>query len=151
MAKAVKVLAISSGGGHWEQLMLLREGLCAGEVVYVNTIPGLAEKANVAPSYVVADCNRSAPIRNLRCLTDIFGIVRKEHPDVVVSTGAAPGLFGLAVGKLFGARTIWIDSVANCERLSLSGRAAGWIADLWITQSRSLARKTGPHFFGSVL
>lgn len=151
MRNAVKVLAISSGGGHWEQLMLLRDGLSAAQVVYVNTIQGLAEKAGVSPAYVVADCNRTAPIRNFRCLIQVLGIVVRERPNVVISTGAAPGLLGLAIGKVMGARTIWIDSVANSEQLSLSGRLAGWIADLWITQWRRLAKDTGPHYFGSVL
>lgn len=151
MPNTTKVLAISSGGGHWEQLMLLREGLGASNVVYVNTIRGLAEKAGVSPAYVIADCNRTVPIRNLRCLMHILKIVLRERPDVVVSTGAAPGLLGLAIGKVLGAKTIWIDSVANCERLSLSGQVAGWIADLWITQWSRLAKDKGPHYFGSVL
>jgi hypothetical protein len=151
MANAVKVLAISSGGGHWEQLMLLRDSLSVGTVVYVNTIRGLAEKAGVSPAYVVTDCNRTTPVRNLRCLMHILKIILSERPNVILSTGAAPGLLGLAIGKVLGAKTIWIDSVANCEQLSLSGRVAGWIADLWITQWRLLAKEKGPHYFGSVL
>jgi UDP-N-acetylglucosamine:LPS N-acetylglucosamine transferase len=151
MSNAPRVLAISSGGGHWEQLMLLRDGFSAGNVVYVNTLLGLAEKSGVSPAYVIADCNRTAPVRNIRCLINILTILLRERPDVIISTGAAPGLIGLVIGKILGAKTIWIDSIANCEQLSLSGRIAGRFADLWITQWNRLARKNGPHYFGSVI
>jgi UDP-N-acetylglucosamine:LPS N-acetylglucosamine transferase len=77
--------------------------------------------------------------------------MRKERPDVVISTGAAPGLLGLILGRLFGAKAIWIDSVANSEKLSMSGKIAGYVADLWITQWSHLSSKSGPRHFGSVL
>jgi UDP-N-acetylglucosamine:LPS N-acetylglucosamine transferase len=150
-SNAPRVLAISSGGGHWEQLMLLRDGLSAGNVVYVNTILGLAEKSGVSPAYVIADCNRTAPVRNIRCLIQILTILLRERPAVIISTGAAPGVIGLIIGKILGAKTIWIDSIANYEQLSLSGRMAGRFADLWITQWNRHARINGPHYFGSVI
>jgi hypothetical protein len=69
----------------------------------------------------------------------------------VISTGAAPGLFGVAIGSLLGARTIWVDSIANGEELSLSGHRARRFADLWLTQWPHLASKDGPFYRGSVL
>ena len=47
-----------------------------------------------------------------------FLVVLRERPDVVVSTGAAPGYFALRFGRLFGARTLWLESIANVEELS---------------------------------
>ena len=74
----------------------------------------------------------------------------RERPDVVVSTGAAPGYLALRCAKLLGARTVWIDSVANVEELSLSGRIASTKADLCLTQWPHLA--AGPvGYEGSVL
>ena len=147
----LKVLAISSGGGHWEQLMLVVSCFSDDNVVYANTLEGLAEKSGVSPAYVVKDCNRDRPMDNLRCAAQVFGIIRREKPDLIVSTGAAPGIIALTIGKVMGAKTIWIDSVANSERLSLSGKIAGRIADLWLTQWAHLARKNGPQYYGSVL
>ena len=50
-----------------------------------------------------------------------------------------------------GARTIWLDSIANVEELSMSGSWIGRSADLWLTQWPHLARPEGPHYAGSVL
>jgi hypothetical protein len=51
---------------------------------------------------------------------------------------------------MLGARTVWLDSIANVEILSRAGRLAGPIADLWLTQWPHLASEEGPHCAGSV-
>jgi hypothetical protein len=77
----------------------------------------------------------------------------KHRPDVVISTGAASGYFALRIGKLFGAKTIWLDSIANAEELSLSGAKVQKHADLWLTQWEHLAnpQEGGPEYKGAVL
>ncbi len=80
----------------------------------------------------------------------MFGVVMRERPDVVFSTGAAPGFFALFFGRLFGARTIWLDSLANVDRLSLSARLVRPFAKLWLTQWAELAGPDGPEYAGSV-
>lgn len=151
VAGHIKVLAVSSSGGHWEQLMLLREAFSGADVVYATTLDGLAKKSQVGPAYLITDCNRDRLSPNVRCVRELFHIIRTERPDVILSTGAAPGLIAIAVGKLFGAKGVWIDSVANSEKLSLSGKMAGRLANLWLTQWPQLARSNGPHYFGAVL
>jgi len=54
-------------------------------------------------------------------------------------------------GKILGAHTIWIDSVANAEALSRSGRVARILANECLTQWPHLAKKTGVRYEGSVL
>ncbi len=146
-----RVIAIASGGGHWKQLMLMRPGFDAHRVAYVTTLPGLAEQSQASPAFLVPDCNRNEPIAVARCAFAILGLMIRHRPDVVVSTGAMPGLLALAVGKLFGSRTVWIDSVANAEEMSASGRLAGRFADLWLSQWEHVARKEGADYLGSVL
>ena len=81
----------------------------------------------------------------------MFWIMLRERPDVIISTGAAPGLLAVVLGKLMGARTLWLDSIANADRLSLSGKLAGRYANLWLTQWPHLAGVDGPSFRGAVL
>jgi UDP-N-acetylglucosamine:LPS N-acetylglucosamine transferase len=146
-----KIFVITSGGGHWEQMMLLRESFVDCQVIYANTIDGLAEKSKAFPNFLVTDCNRDRPMDTLRCIRDVTKIIYRERPDFVITTGAAPGFFALLIGKIFGAKAIWIDSVANSEQLSLSGKLSGWIADLWLTQWEHLSTPKGPKYYGSVL
>jgi len=52
----------------------------------------------------------------------------------VISTGAAPGLMALMAAKILGIKTIWIDTIASAEKLSLSGRIALKFVDRLYTQ-----------------
>ena len=103
---------------------------------------------------VVPDANRWQKLRLLRQLLAVAWAVLRVRPHAVVTTGAAPGYFAVRLGRLLGARTIWVDSIANGDELSLSGRRAGGHADLWLTQWEHLAatgNKRGPKYRGAVL
>lgn len=146
-----RILAAASTGGHWEQLMLLAPALEGGEVTFACTDPRQAEGRDLPAFVALSDYNQNQPLRLLAGLAETFGIVRRLRPDVVISTGAAPGLLCLLWGRAFGARTIWIDSIANSEQLSLSGKLARRICHVVLTQWEHLARDDGPAYWGSVL
>uniref|UniRef100_A0A5Q5CC75 Oligosaccharide biosynthesis protein Alg14 like protein n=1 Tax=Mycobacterium sp. (strain JLS) TaxID=164757 RepID=A0A5Q5CC75_MYCSJ len=146
-----KILAISSGGGHWEQLTIISESFGPHDVIFANTIPGLAEKSAITGAHIIRDCNRDRPVAIILSFIDVLRLVMREKPDIIITTGAAPGLLALVVGKMSGKRTIWIDSVANSEKLSMSGRLAGALADLHVTQWEHLAGKGRTRYLGSVL
>ena len=152
---APSVLAIASAGGHWVQLRRLRRAWQGCETVWVTTNAGYRAEVEAdgtgARFHTVVEANRWQKLRLLRQLAGILRVLATERPDVVVTTGAAPGYFALRLGRLMGARTVWIDSIANTEELSLSGRRAGAHAVLWLTQWPHLARPDGPHYRGAVL
>lgn len=145
-----KILAVASGGGHWEQMMVLATGLQGYEIVYATTLVGLAEKDGVTAA-IVADCSRDRPLEVLRSIFDIFRLIVSVRPDIVMSTGAAPGLLAIIVARILGTKTLWVDSVANSERLSMSGRIASKVAHLCLTQWEHIALKSDAQFMGSVL
>jgi len=160
MSRLPKVMAVASSGGHWVQLMRLRKAWDGLEVIYMTTEPGLSDvvktmamhEGNPPPCFAaVIDANLSEKGCLLRQLVQVVFVVLRHRPDVIITTGAAPGYFALRLGKLLGARTIWIDSMANAEQLSKSGQEIGRHADLWLTQWEHLARPEGPHFMGAVL
>ena len=155
-----RVLAIASGGGHWAELLRLRPAWDGCDVTYATTSADYRDavvtdaqlRGQKVPNFnVVTEANRREKLKLLRCLFEIAMVVIRTRPDVVVTTGAAPGFFALRIAGLTGARTIWVDSIANAQELSLSGQKAGSHADLWLTQWPDLARPNGPHYRGAVL
>ena len=150
-SKRKKVLAISSGGGHWVQLLRLRPAFEGSDVVYATVREGYRKDVGDAPFRLISDGNRWNKFKLLKSAVGIFLLLLRERPDVVISTGAAPGYFGVRIGKWLGARVIWVDSVANAEELSMSGAKAGRFVDLWLTQWQHLAQEEGPQWLGSVL
>lgn len=146
-----KLLAVASGGGHWVQLLRLRPAFTDCEVVFVTVHEAYHADVRDHKFYSISDATRRTLIRLVRATLELFWIICKERPDVIISTGAAPGYVAIRVGKLFGVKSIWVDSIANAEQLSMSGAMAGRYADLWLTQWPHLAKQDGPHYRGAVL
>ena len=121
------------------------------ELVFVTVLKSYRSQVPKNKFYLINDANRWNKLRLIQVVLKLVWILGKERPDVVVSTGAAPGYFALRLGRLFGAKTIWIDSITNIERLSMSGSLVGRYADLWLTQWPHLAKSEGPHYGGAVL
>jgi UDP-N-acetylglucosamine:LPS N-acetylglucosamine transferase len=137
--RAKRILAVASSGGHWVQLNRLRPAFEGHEVAYLTTDPGHRAEVGGARFYHVEDANRWEKVKLARSAIKIVWVLVRERPDVVVSTGAAPGYLALRLARFVGARTAWVDSVANVEELSMSGRLASSAADLCLTQWPHLA------------
>jgi UDP-N-acetylglucosamine:LPS N-acetylglucosamine transferase len=146
-----KILLVASHGGHWVQLRRIAPAFDGMTVHYVSTTAQVAEEVAPAPLSVVPDANLQEKARLFVLALRMLWLLARLRPHVVVSTGAAPGFFALVFGKLLGARTIWLDSLANAERLSVSGAKVRRYADLWLTQWPHLQASAGPEYKGAVL
>ncbi len=146
--KKQKVLAVASQGGHLIQLLRLKPVFDQFDTSYVSN----QYRDGMGKDFTkVIDANGDEKVKLVILLAQMAWIMVTKRPDVVISSGAAPGFFAVMLGKLIGAKTIWIDSIANAEELSLSGKKAGTFADLWLTQWPNLVQPTGPDFRGRVL
>ncbi|MBM9605756.1 UDP-N-acetylglucosamine--LPS N-acetylglucosamine transferase [Desulfopila inferna] len=146
-----KILAISSGGGHWIQLLRLRPAFEGHEVAYATTRKEYAAEVPDCRFFLINDATRWNKIGLVKMAIRIFFVLLSFRPDVVISTGAACGYFALRFAKIFNARTIWLDSIANVEVLSLTGQLVHSYADLWLTQWPELEKPNGPYFKGNIL
>lgn len=154
------MLAVSSGGGHWAELRRLRPAWDGALITYVVTEPGYVAEVSKdtrdpdwrTPGFhSVPDANSSEKLRLVWLALRMLVIVLRLRPDVVISTGAAPGYFAIRFGKYLGARTVWIDSIANAEEISVSGILARPYSDVWLTQWPHLSVPDGPAYAGAVL
>ncbi len=149
--RAIRVLAVSSGGGHWTELLRMAPAFDACKVTYVSVEHSYRSQVEGSKFKVVCDATRWNKFKLGIMLMQIAWIVLTSRPDVIISTGAAPGYFAIRLGKMLGARTIWVDSIANIDQLSGSGEWIGKYTDLWLTQWEHLAKPDGPKYCGSVL
>jgi UDP-N-acetylglucosamine:LPS N-acetylglucosamine transferase len=149
--KRPKILAIASGGGHWIQLLRLRPAFIGADLSYASVNAALAADVEGHPFYRFPDANRQQKLALLLQILRIAWILLRVRPDVIVSTGASCGYVAIRMGRLLGARTLFIDSIANAERLSLSGHLACRHANLMLTQWPHLSSEEGAQYKGSVL
>jgi UDP-N-acetylglucosamine:LPS N-acetylglucosamine transferase len=151
MRRTPRVLAVASGGGHWIQLQRLRPAFEGCEVAFASVFPDYREDVAGHRFYVAPDATRRDAWKLPLLAASLFATILRERPDVIVTTGALPGLVAIAIGRLLGRRTMWVDSIANAERFSTSGRHARRFASVWLSQWPEVAAKEGAECWGAVL
>jgi UDP-N-acetylglucosamine:LPS N-acetylglucosamine transferase len=151
--KQLRICLAASAGGHISQLLKLAACWNGYETFCVTTTQVVRNNlGKLGEVYVVGECNRQHPMRVITVFMRCIRIVLRERPDVVISTGAAAGCMLCFLGKMFGAKVVWIDSITNVERISLSGRMVRYIADLFLVQWPELAgRNKKVEFVGTVI
>lgn len=146
-----KILLVASSGGHWIQLTRLSPAFEQMERVFVSTFRSKPIEAGNDRYLSVKDASMWDKPALIVQMLQVGWIVLRHNPDIVLTTGAAPGYFAMVFGRLLGRKTIWIDSIANADELSLAGLKARKWTTHWLTQWEHLAQPDGPHFIGSVL
>jgi UDP-N-acetylglucosamine:LPS N-acetylglucosamine transferase len=84
---------------------------------------------------------------------EIIKILMKEKPDILFSTGSEIAIPTFYVGKfLFGAKLIYLESVARMRDISRAGRLLMPIVDLFLVQWEELAQRyKKAKFWGRVI
>jgi len=146
-----RLLVGASGGGHWIELLRLRPAFAGFDVAYVSTFDSYAEVVSGQRYYTVPDASRF----RLKTFAPVFvralRILWKERPAAILTTGSAPMLPFIVLGRLFAAKTIWIDSIANAEHISTSGRIAKRFAHCCLAQWPDVAVDEGIEFWGNII
>lgn len=146
----IKVLAVASSGGHFIQLLRLTPSFKGTNLRFISTKSDLKNEVS-EHLYVVTDANLTEKLKLFIMFLQTAWIIIKFRPDVVISTGAGPGFAAIFFGKIFRAKTIWVDSIANFQEMSVSGKYARRFSDLWLTQWEHLSTENGPEFRGSII
>jgi len=152
-----KIICVgASAGGHMNQLLKLldtEQGQTINPDFYITSLEVLKNKLSKrGETFVIGECNRLSPFPVLKVFARSWKIVKQIKPDIVITTGAMPMAIFSRISKLFGAKIIWIDSIANINKFSLSGRWVRNFCDYFITQWEELAKdKQDVHFFGGIL
>ena len=131
-----KVCIPTSSGGHLTHMRMLAPVLDAASDRFWVTFD--KEDANTAlEGERVYHCffptNRNIPnlIRNTGLA---IKVLRKERPDLIISSGAAIAVPFFYIGKLLGAKTIYIEVFDRIDKSTLTGRLVGRVTDLFVVQ-----------------
>jgi beta-1,4-N-acetylglucosaminyltransferase len=149
----VQLLLVCSTGGHLLQLVALREAWEGFSRVWVTFDRGDSRSLLAGEDVVIAysPTNRNVP-NLLRNLWLAARVVRRRRPRVVLTTGAGVAVPFAWIGRLFGARVVYVESVTRIDGPSLSCRLIRPVASRIYVQWPELAEQVpGAHYLGSVL
>lgn len=131
----MKVCLVGSSGGHLTHLYMLKPFWSEQERFWVTfdkeDARSLLEGEQVYPCYFPTNRNVKNLIRNTALA---WKVLRKEKPDLIISTGAAVAVPFFYLGKLFGAKTIYIEVFDRIDKPTLTGRLVYPITDRFVVQ-----------------
>jgi UDP-N-acetylglucosamine:LPS N-acetylglucosamine transferase len=119
----MNLLLVCSSGGHFKGLFQLESFWSHHQRFWVSFDTPTTRAALAAEEVIWAysPTNRNLP-NLLRNALLSWKVLRRQRPDVILSTGAGVAVPFLILGKLLGHRTVFVESITRVETLSLSAR-----------------------------
>jgi len=131
----MKVALVGSSGGHLTHLFLLKKFWENQDRFWVTFDKDDAKSVLSHEQRYNAHYPTNRNFKNLIKNTILaFKILRKEKPDLIISSGAAVAVPFFYLGKLFGAKTVYIEVFDRIDRPTLTGRLVYPITDRFIVQ-----------------
>ncbi len=142
-----KVLFISSTGGHLSEMMMLNDLFKKYDYHIITektkTTKNLKDKYHERINYLIygtKDHPFSYPFKLLvNCFKSVY-FYFKIRPDFIVTTGAHTAGPMCCLGKIFGSRIIYIETFANMNTKTITGKLIYKFADLFIVQWKSMLK-----------
>ena len=119
-----KIFLISSSGGHFEQLLMLRK-LEKNHKVFIVTEKTKYNKKDKKINHYVMQVNRKEPLFIIKMILIMFKslyIFIKERPDVIISTGVLAAIPMIFIGHIFKKKVIYIESFAKINSPTMTGK-----------------------------
>lgn len=131
-----KVCIPTSSGGHLTHMWLLKPVWSRAQDRFWVTFDkedanSLLNDERVYHCYFPTNRNIPNLIRNTGLA---IKILRKERPNLIISSGAAVAVPFFIIGKLMGAKCVYVEVFDRVDKSTLTGRILNRVADLMVVQ-----------------
>ncbi|MCD8087818.1 MAG: UDP-N-acetylglucosamine--LPS N-acetylglucosamine transferase [Oscillospiraceae bacterium] len=131
----MKICLVGSSGGHLTHLYMLKPFWENKERFWVTfdkeDARSLLKDEVMYPCYYPTNRNFKNLVRNTFVA---IKVLRKEKPDLIISSGAAVAVPFFYLAKLMGKKCIYIEVFDRIDRPTLTGKLVYPIADKFIVQ-----------------
>ena len=142
-----KILFISSTGGHFNELMQLKALIKKYDysIITEKTKASLSLKKKYKNKigYLVYGTKSNMFLYPFKLIYNSFKSLYyylKFHPDYIITTGAHTAGHMCYIGKFFGSRVVFIETFANINTKTVTGKMVYPIADKFIVQWSSMRK-----------
>lgn len=134
-SEKIKVCLVGSSGGHLMHLYMLRPFWKNKEHFWVTfdkeDARSLLEGEKMYSCYYPSNRSVKALVINTG---KALKILWKERPDLIISSGAAPAVPFFYIGKLFGAKTVYIEVFDRIDTATVTGKICYHVTDKFIVE-----------------
>ena len=131
----MKICLVCSSGGHLTQLYMLKPFWQDAQRFWVTfdkeDARSVLEGEQMIPCYYPTNRSLKALLINTKLA---WKVLRKEKPDLIISTGAAVAVPFFYIGKLLGSKTVYIEIFDRIDSPTLTGKMVYPVTDRFIVQ-----------------
>jgi len=138
--KRKTVLFVCSAGGHLTELVEIADAFAGMEKVLASYYEDKSLEGNVFERHYTLQ-DPFSPVRFFVVISRVVRILVKESPSVIVSTGSEITIPFFYLGKLLGAKLVYLECSAQVYTPSITGRIVNPITDLFLVQWKNLVGK----------
>lgn len=131
----MKICLATSSGGHLTQLYALKPWWEKHERFWITFNKEDARSILKSEKTYWAYYPTNRNIKNLfKNLFLAWRVLRKERPDIIISTGAGVAVPFFWLGKLFGCKLIYMEVFDRIDSPTLTGRLVYYLTDKFLVQ-----------------
>ena len=139
--KKMKVVIACSTGGHLAEVRRLEDVYKNYDYSYFTYEGGVATAlAKTEKVITIPNIHRQKPLTWITGIVYSFIEVVKLRPAVIISTGAGVVVFYCVFARLFGAKLIFIESMARIKSPTITARLLYPFTNLFIVQWPNLLK-----------
>ena len=131
----IKVCLVGSSGGHLTHLYMLKPFWKDKNRFWVTfnkeDAKSLLEGEKVYPCYFPTNRSIKALIKNTKIA---WNVLHKEKPDLIISCGAAVAVPFFYIGKMMGAKLVYIEVFDRIDKPTMTGKMVYPIVDKFVVQ-----------------
>ena len=135
MKDNLKVCLVGSSGGHLTHLYMLKPFLENKQRFWVTfdkeDAKSLLEDEKMYSCYYPTNRSIKALIKNTMLA---WKVLKRERPDLIISSGAAVAVPFFYLGKLMGAKNVFVEVFDRIDKPTMTGKMIYPVADLFIVQ-----------------
>lgn len=137
----MKICLACSSGGHLTHLYMLKPFWQEEDRFWVTfdkeDARSILSGERMIPCYYPTNRSMKALLINARLA---WNVLRKEKPDIIISSGAAVAVPFFYIGKMLGIKTLYIEIFDRIDRPTLTGRLVYPVADRFVVQWEEMKR-----------
>lgn len=131
----MKICLVGSSGGHLTHLYMLKPFWEDKERFWVTfdkeDARSLLKGERMYPCYFPTNRSLKALFINTKIA---YKLLKQEKPDIIISSGAAVAVPFFYLGKLFGAKLIYIEVFDRIDKPTMTGKMVYPVSDRFIVQ-----------------
>ncbi|MCO4644442.1 polysaccharide biosynthesis protein CpsF [Streptococcus infantarius subsp. infantarius] len=131
----MKICLVGSSGGHLAHLNMLKPFWKDEERFWITfdkeDARSLLKDEKMYSCHFPTNRNLKNLIKNTFLA---IKLLKKEKPDVIISSGAAVAVPFFYIGKLFGAKTVYIEVFDRIDKPTVTGKLVYPVTDKFIVQ-----------------